>query len=624
MAPVRLTRTLWLLAALQAFALGGYMLLAPAIPSAFIFAGYSAQSRLTAGLLAAVGLGSLGMVFWVQRSAARLERRLPALAQRPAVMGAGLVALAAAVALVLAGPFVPAALVYLYARAYGLLFWAALWVFQAVCGLCLLRPRPILGADRLALPVFVVFALILASFFPAMLGWARQADEKMHGRVFTDGDDAAYDVLAINWLHGYGYANGRVLPPENYHFKGGTDEEDAVAVYKFRRPPGFPLLLSATYAVFGAQTLAARTMLAVLAWFSAFFLLCSGVALAGAPGALAAGLAALYYLNYSRFLDLTRLLTEIPTSFWIYLFCFLFVLYLKQNRWWALLSAAVALAGLIFTRVNYLPALPLLVLYLIWQRRKTGHWLALTLVVMLPLVAWSAYASVTLGRFVWMSTQGDPLFAQCNNIVVLDGLGPDRKYQGLWYPQAYESGSGFAQGLAFWRDNITQLPRLFYVKLDRGFWYNHGWLSNDLEPERYFMAGIGLLIFCLGLRPRQRWLSRLGRLPAGGVLWVQLGLVLALFLLGNQYGLGWLLAIWTVILLLALLFPYGTAFPLAPEASPLWFLVFVISHGVTTMLYLGVRYHWPMDAFLIFVTLLAFWHVLWWGGQRLAGLFKRA
>jgi hypothetical protein len=57
------------------------------------------------------------------------------------------------------------------------------------------------------------------------------------------------------------------------------------------------------------------------------------------------------------------------------------------------------------------------------------------------------------------------------------------------------------------------------------------------------------------------------------------------------------LAIYAALILMALLRPYGDAFRL-PVPSPTWFLVFVLSHFATTVLYMGLRFNEPLDPLL--------------------------
>jgi hypothetical protein len=378
-------------------------------------------------------------------------------------------------------------------------------------------------------------------------------------------------------------------------------------------------LLSSTYAVFGYKTVTARRLLAVLTWLTCLLLLGVGGFLAGWLGSLAGGLTALYLLKCGASLNFERILTEIPASFWVVLFCFLLVVYLKNGKFILLILSAASLDGLIFTRVNFLPAFPLILLYLYFKGHRRRDCLVFFFTVGLPIVAWAIYASVSLGRPTMMTTQGEIAFQECNNIDTLEGIGPQRWNQGGWNPgwvihedgtytntgrYAWKPGdNGWVNGLTFWWENLSQLPRLFYVKLRWGFWYNNGLSQNSLKPEGIYLIAIGFLLFLIGLRSSVPSLGWFARVRPGHVIMVQLALISILSFVWNTSGFWIVLVIWLAILLMALLRPYGEAYQL-PFVSPVWFLFLVACHAMTTMLFLGVRYHQPLDAPLMLFGIL--------------------
>src|SRR5436190_5285210 len=224
--------------------------------------------------------------------------------------------------------------------------------------------------------VLVVFLLAIASYVPSLLAAAARGDEKwQHAIPITLGDDNAYQILAVNVLHGLGYAERLLLPVEEYRLEAYQPKdprlETASSLPQFRRAPGLALMLAASYKVFGPETIVARRTMAVLAWLTALCLLLTGSVTAGWIGSVAGGLTALYHLNYfSGMYSLERILSENPTAFWVALFGLTFTLFLRRNRSPWLVMSALSLSAVILMRANFIIALPLLALYLARVTRR--------------------------------------------------------------------------------------------------------------------------------------------------------------------------------------------------------------------------------------------------------------
>jgi hypothetical protein len=75
------------------------------------------------------------------------------------------------------------------------------------------------------------------------------------------------------------------------------------------------------------------------------------------------------------------------------------------------------------------------------------------------------------------------------------------------------------------------------------------------------------------------------------------------FLFGNKIPLWQVLAAWAAIAAIAWLHPYGDYYQLA-FIPPTWFLALIASHAVTTLMFYGMRFHWPLDSILIFLGFL--------------------
>jgi len=483
----------------------------------------------------------------------------------------------------------------------------------------------------------IVILCIIFAHIPLMWIRADNADRMLNNLVLTCCDDQDYQTLAINLLFGKGYSQSISVPFEAYHLaldtittrsQKATYERIGVqsAVPGFYRPPGLPILLALTYTLIGNNPLNARRMLAMQAVATAFLLYFTGIALNKRLGSIAGGFAAVYFLNFQPGLiqplavSYGALTTEAPTAFWVALFCLPFISYLKSNRTAYLLIAACALAGAVFTRPNLLPAAILLLVYLLITRRRLAHCILFIVINVAPLIGWSLYASKAAGQFVAFTTQSDSLFAETNNMEMLQGSiqnspgdwspGYAKDAQGNVYitfandPVAGQSG--WSKGLLFWRDNLTLLPRLFYTKLFAGFWNFYGFSVNGLQPERFHLLGIGFLIAALGLRmptnERAFFTSKRSMLIVGLLL-------LLIFVAGNHLNFSATIVIWFTIMICALISPYGDRLKL-DLAPTTWFLAFIGCHLITTLVFYGIRFHWPLDTNLMLFSFIGILVVL--------------
>jgi hypothetical protein len=346
-------------------------------------------------------------------------------------------------------------------------------------------------------------------------------------------------------------------------------------------------------------------------WGIAMLVMATGMAWADRRGTLAGGILGLIYMlpYVVRSSGLENFLTEVPTTFWVVVFGFCFVLHQKtgQMRYFVALTAATVC--LIYTRANFLMLLPLFAVYFFFAHYGWRKVLIFVVIVGVPVALWSAYASAGMGKFVSFTTQGELAFPQYNNLGVITGFGPDRINQGGWNPGNYidtngvlrnddrfvpkQGENGWVMGLTFWRENPTLIPALFYVKLRAGFWTRE-------ELVGIYTMGLCFLLIAPGFRVSRRPPRLLPQVSDWNILKIQVALafgstLLMIFVGAPTY---WLVLIaYAVIFALALLRPYGNVYH-SSVASPIWFLLFVGSHLITTLLYMGIRFHEPMDPLL--------------------------
>jgi len=487
---------------------------------------------------------------------------------------------------------------------------------------------PSMHHSNLKFGVFLICFLSISTYLPVMISEAKAADEKINHTIRDHVDDIRYQVIAVNILNGLGPSPSVVLPVESYnlteeyneyYLEVGLDELE----YSFIHPPGFPFLTAIAYKFFGNQTIVARVMKAVLGWLTAVLILGVGTYVAGWLGAISGWITALNILNYfPQIRDYKKLFTETPAGFIVAIFVFLFVLYLDKKKLILLVFASLSLIYLAFIRANFLVAIPILLIYLYYHKYRLRDILIMGLILTIPIITWTTYASNVSGEFVFMGNIGEFIFPQCNNMSVLEGIGPNKCYQGMWNPGwqiidddkcterlTYSNSTapkpgenGWIKGLTFWKDNLTQLPRLFYVKLRAGFWYGNNIQLTKIFPVNFYLLGIGYLLFAIGFRFPNNSRQYITKIKLQHVFRIQMGLLVILYLFWDV-GMWAVLVVWFLIAILAIIFPYGECYS-PPFILPTWFLAFIASHFFTTIIFVGVRYHRPLDGPLLLISVL--------------------
>jgi len=430
--------------------------------------------------------------------------------------------------------------------------------------------------------IVVIFCAAYIVFIIQLATLAIAVDQFNGRKIQLVGDDQQYQQLAINLAYGQGYTDAFVLPVATYNLD--TEETDqAVMMERYARlsrmetgpmrdlyrAPGFPAMLAAAYIVFGNTSLTAHLFTIALLGATAFLLLFAATIWAGIRGTIVAGFTGLVYMtpNLLRSSGEMRVLTEIPSGFLVALFMLWIVLYERTPRTRTMVAVGITLAAMILTRANLLTVFPLLLLYLIIRRYPRRHIVLFAVLVVIPLAAWSMYASARTGKFVTLTTQGEIAFPQFNNKDVLNGLPFDPSTQGDWNPghaldvngvrydtwenAAKPGENGWVKGFTYWRDNLQDLPRLFFVKMKVGFWTQPPFMP-------LYWLGIGFVAYSLVTNKKPRWMS----------------------------------------------------------STPGWFGTFILSHLATTLLFAGVRFHEPLDPVLLILGGLGGWAVVEYVIQR--------
>lgn len=500
---------------------------------------------------------------------------------------------------------------------------------------------------RIANILLLIASLVVIVFWGnKIFVLARLADEQALHTISTGGDAHGYQKIAVNFLHGLGPVDSESLPLSEYRLDLTTPWGKTAVTYEkehgqrppfsaFDRPPGFPILLAGAYAIFGTETIIARYVLAACVILSASLAILSGWFFGGILGALAGLLAAALYLSAADLSWFGGILTEIPAGLWLMVFFAVFAWYERSRTRNSILVGAsgFALACFILTRFNFLSAVPILALYLFLSRAKWAHIILFLTFAGVPLIAWSGYATVVRGSLVVMSTQGSGLFATSNNVDSLYGIGPEKWNQGGWNPGwikatdgtlscdyrfAPKADEGWRLGLAFWRDHFSELPTLFYAKMKNGLWYDQGVMTGWIKQEGFLVLAVAFLLFALG-GSRVRPAAASTKSEIGPLVGCQLAILSFLVVVWNQAPFGVILASWIALGILSLI-RIGGHTPGFYFPYPTWFLAFVISHIVTTLVFYGSnRFHQPLDMAMMF---LSFYGLL--GIPRFSFLANRA
>jgi hypothetical protein len=471
----------------------------------------------------------------------------------------------------------------------------------------------------------VVFIYLL-SLLPGIVWAARHMDKVAEQRI-APWDDTDYQVLAINLLHGYGFTESLLLPLEEYHTSREESLFERDHIFPFYRAPGFVFLLAGLYAVTGVSTLATRLMIGGIIWLTAVLLLLIGDRLAGWIGSLAGGMAGYFLIKLSMLMKgpegflSGRTLAEPLTAFLATLFALLCILYLQKRSHRFLYLACLTLAGVVLTRANFLAALPIFLIWIFFETRQGKPVLIAAILLFIPVLAWSGYASYVRQSPVLLTTQGSQDFPRFNNRQAIPGFGPEKLNQGGWQPgfarnangeliitnanAAREGESGWLKGLQFWFSNPEKLPALFYYKLRAGLWYEEGVIYH---------LGIAFFLLALGLRKPTSSIRFLSRLNSNQTLVLQVGLCFLLFWMADNQFFALVLLIWTLIAAIAWLHPYGDALQ-SLQASVVWFVPLFAAHLISTLLFGGdERFHFPIDPLVLLFGytggLLAAYHLI--------------
>lgn len=321
------------------------------------------------------------------------------------------------------------------------------------------------------------------------------------------GDGPDYDNIAYHILQGQGFvekwSDETLEPyrgdPELYATLAGRIDQPPI--YSFR-PPGYPLFLGATYAVFGRDFAAARILQMVLDSISVALVALLGFRWHSRRVGLLAGLLAAVnplLIYYSRMLT-----AESASAFILLVLALLLTSFERSRRLPAVFGAGIAMGMLLMVKSAFLLCAPAVAAMLAWRHRGQPRHAAtavllLTLGSLLVAGPWFVRNEGIHGRYV-ISTQGGSAFSQRNNEV----LANTPACYGAWCPETIagmipDSASeeerdrlAWQIGLAFVREHPASFAKLSAYRLLRAF--NPiplGLLRGDPMSEEYAVKILG-------------------------------------------------------------------------------------------------------------------------------------
>jgi 4-amino-4-deoxy-L-arabinose transferase-like glycosyltransferase len=313
------------------------------------------------------------------------------------------------------------------------------------------------------------------------------------GEVAFDTDQVHHQFLAVNLLEGQGYQVGPAVDFDRYRIARPPVHHDYYKRfirpdfhrYTFGRTPGYPLFLVAVYSICGIEPACARTAQALLNALAAALLVLLGAHLWSRRGGLAGVIAAAAWIGWYR-PDPTVLMSESLATIGLLGVTGAYLLYWRRPTAPRSLLLGVIVAGSLLIRPNvvFLPLIFCAVMLL--RERPLGraglHCLALIAGVLLPILPWSAYATIRSeepGRHG--DGAGTVLLSTQPSRTLLDGNNEACFEDGRWHPEwrtrragderffynrvADDRRSTASLLIAFWWTNLGCMPGLVVRKI---------------------------------------------------------------------------------------------------------------------------------------------------------------
>ena len=314
------------------------------------------------------------------------------------------------------------------------------------------------------------------------------------------GDDVLFVNIAWNLANGNGYSMNGQLP---------------TAI----RPPAYPLLLAAVFALVGKSVVAARVVNMLLGALVAPLIYLVGMRLFGRREAIIASLAAAVYPFWLD--NGMRVLSDTMALFLVTLALLLItILDERPHDRRLLMTTGAVLAIATLTRSELLLLLPLLCVWgwLFYGRigiavRRLS---LLFLPVLLALGAWLARNYVVMDSVVMASNMGQVLWGVYNDDTftrdrLMGGWQPPEPRlvnaaeftagrlpaDGLVLPEPEYNRRQLAWALAAVREHSDRLPRMVLAKLNRLF-FSPGQVQNVLRFPMIYCLCFGVLILLAG------------------------------------------------------------------------------------------------------------------------------
>ncbi|MBF0516505.1 MAG: glycosyltransferase family 39 protein [Nitrospirae bacterium] len=339
--------------------------------------------------------------------------------------------------------------------------------------------------------VLMICVLLIGAYSLGSFIYFRTAGIELSDSARFGWDTWEYQSMAANFAAGHGLKFGAI---EEFSFYKFTQTGDQVfgdaglkgynnfldigsrgGSYNFYRTPGYPVFLGVLYKIFGVSPRVARVSQVFLVILIAAFLPLVGFAywrLNGFMAGVAAGNILMSTYVYIHNMQ-DELLTEPLIMFSAFVILLMFVLWerRKSAASSAALGAVMGAGILVKGSLIFTPVLTCVYfLYLMKRKMLSASRLAAFVCgVAVVILSWSAFASITEGRLIFLSTEGGQLLLETNSVVAKDGTWHAKPIDPFYERPEIKALPGPLKVIFYYLNHRELLPSIFVNKINAGF-----------------------------------------------------------------------------------------------------------------------------------------------------------
>lgn len=284
--------------------------------------------------------------------------------------------------------------------------------------------------------------ITVAAIFLVSTAWALRT-QVIPAAAYMGGDTWEYQSMAVNFAHGHGLKVGAILPYSAYEFESDIRERYLPTFdrfvetgrgggeYWFYRTPAYPFLLGLLYKAVGV-----RPDIALLVQLLVFIGIGSAVPVLGemllGTRGFVAGIPAGALVSIGLAPEALLIMTETLVATTLLLVVCAWILVQRRDDTLSGTAFGLTLALAIMAKGSLLFIPPMFLAYMAIRAARSGAYRTATVVAafvafVVPLAAYSAWASARAGRPIVITTQGRD--------ILLDAHNERAVLSGLWSPQ---------------------------------------------------------------------------------------------------------------------------------------------------------------------------------------------